>query len=455
MEEEEILLSDPQYDFLTSKKKHTGFVAGFGSGKSFIGTLKSLLKIIDNGIKKTAYYLPTYGDIEDIAFVGFPEVAEMLGYDYVLNKSSKYFILLDENGKELGRTIFRNMSKPEGIVGYQVGYTLIDETDILNLDIMDKAFKKILGRNRLLCPVGDKETLEEFELTEVPPQGTYFHQKKKILCWINGIDVAGTPEGFKWFYKRFVKEFKEKTDLLIKASTYSNMDNLPDDFIETLRAEYPPQLFEAYVNGDFVNLTSGTVYNYFNRKTHHTDAEIEDHGSRYTNEILHISQDFNIGGCCGRVNLIRHGKPLLVEEYSVYDTHQIVNHLKDKYPNFRIIIYPDASGNQRETNASKTDIQILRDGGYEIDAPPSNPRVQDRVNGLNTMFFKNEYLVNTYNCPESTQSLEQQTYDKNGVPEKFDGANTVDDSNDSIGYFIARKFGIASNKVTSYRKKSI
>ena len=132
MTEDEILeLSDPQYDFLESSAKHTGFVAGFGSGKSFIGTLKSLMRIIDFKIPKTAYYLPTYGDIKDIAFDGFPLVADTLGYKYRLNKSDKEFFLLDKHKKEIGKTLFRNMSEPESIVGYQVGYTLIDETDIL------------------------------------------------------------------------------------------------------------------------------------------------------------------------------------------------------------------------------------------------------------------------------------------------------------------------------------
>ena len=46
----------------------------------------------------------------------------MLGYQYKLNKTDKEFILLD--GKyEIGKTIFRNMSEPESIVGYQVVIT--------------------------------------------------------------------------------------------------------------------------------------------------------------------------------------------------------------------------------------------------------------------------------------------------------------------------------------------
>ena len=238
-ETEEIELSDPQYDFLTSTKKHTGFVAGFGSGKSFIGTLKSLMKIIEYGIPKVAYYLPTYGDIRDIAFDTFPNVAVMLGYDYKLNKSDKEFKLIDE-GKVIGVVIFRNMSEPESIVGYEVGYTLIDETDILKQDIMDKAFKKILGRNRLIVEVTDEDILKAYKDTKLEPEGTYYHKARQMLCWVNSVDVAGTPEGFKWFYTRFVKKFRKATDLLIKASTYSNLHNLATDFIETLQDEYPP-----------------------------------------------------------------------------------------------------------------------------------------------------------------------------------------------------------------------
>ncbi len=439
MEDEELLLSDPQYDFLESTKKHTGFVAGFGSGKSFIGTLKSLMRIIEKGIPKTAYYLPTYGDIRDIAFDTFPTVAELLGYDFKLNKSDKEFILFDSNKKEIGRTLFRNMSEPESIVGYQVGYTLIDETDILSMDKMDKAFKKILGRNRLVVLVQKEFIPKNWSPPMQVPNLMYYHKKKHKLCWINGIDVAGTPEGFKWFYARFVKKFRKDTDILIQASTYSNMDNLPDDFIETMRGEYPPELFEAYVNGKFVNLTSGVIYTYFNRRKHHTDREIKPH------DVLHIGQDFNVGGCCGRIHVIDEGKPRLVEEYSVNDTQTIISYL-ERHKEHKIIIYPDSSGDHGSTNTTKTDIQLLKDAGFNINVASKNPRVKDRVNTVNNMFFKDEYLVNTHNCPESTQALEQQAYDDNGEPEKFKGANTVDDSNDAIGYFIHRRFGI--DKVT-------
>lgn len=434
IEDEVLELSDPQYEFLVSDKKHTGFVAGFGSGKSFIGTLKTLLRIIDFKIPKVAYYLPTYEDIKDIAFDGFPTVANMLGYEYELKETKKEFKLI-ENGKVIGKVMFRNMSKPASIVGYQVGYTLIDETDILPMDTMDKAFKKILGRNRLVVPV-HSDLIEEYKDSPL----TYYHEKSKKLCWVNNIDVAGTPEGFKWFYDRFKEKFNPETDLLIQASTYSNLHNLPDDFIETLRQEYPTNLFNAYVNGEFVNLTSGTIFDYFDRKRHNTDIIEND------SEALYISQDFNIGCCVSTVYVKRliNGIVKLIQVYEIesYDTKAIITNIKHTYPNRVINMYPDASSASRKTSASETDLQMLRGAGFNVFVNGRNPSVRDRIVITNNCFDKDIVLVNVNRCPKTAKAYEQHSYDEKGQPMKFNGAGTVDDFTDAATYILAYLFPI-------------
>ena len=399
-----ITLNQKQMDFLQSKAVNTGFVAGLGSGKSYVATLKTILKKIQHPNLTVAYYLPTYGLIRDIAFDKFPDMLSEMGYEYKLNKSDKEIHITN-----YGKIIFRSMDNPETIIGYEVFYSIIDECDILTMEKMSVAYNKIMARNR-----------------QKASDGT-----------INQIDVASTPEGFKWFYNRYVTEFNEETDMLVRASTYENK-HLPKQYIKNLEQQYPPNLLKAYLMGEFVNLTSGVVYSYFDRKKHHSNREIKE------DDILHIGQDFNTGGCCGAVHIIDKGKPIQIDEYSVNDTHQIVNHLKTNYPNNRIIIYPDASGAANKTNSSETDIAILSKAGFIVDNPNKNPFVKDRVNCVNTLFYKNEYSINTNRCPESTRALEQQAYDKNGEPEKFSGAATIDDRIDAIGYFIHRKFNIES-----------
>lgn len=405
-----ISLNQKQMDFLKSKAINTGFCAGLGSGKSYVATLKTILKKINHPNLTVAYYLPTYGLIRDIAFDKFPTMLSEMGYKYKLNKSDKEIHIED-----YGKIIFRGMDNPETIVGYEVFYSIIDECDILPMDKMTTAYNKIMARNRQKCPDGT----------------------------INQIDVASTPEGFKWFYKRYVKDFNEETDLLVRASTYENK-HLPPQYILNLEQEYPPALLKAYLMGEFVNLTSGVVYNHFDRHNHDTKAVINPH------EILYIGQDFNVGGCCGAVIVIRNGLPYMLEEYSCYDTHAVVNYLKEHFKGHEIWITPDSSGNNNNTNSSKTDIAILRDAGFKIDVPSKNPFIQDRVNTLNTLCYKNEFRINTAKCPNTTQGMEQQAYDATGKPEKYSGADTIDDRTDAIGYIIYRRFGIDRPKLSNY-----
>ena len=97
----------------------------------------------------------------------------------------------------------------------------------------------------------------------------------------------------------------------------------------------------------------------------------------------------------------------------------------------------------------------MRDAGYRINAPASNGRVEDRVNSFNLMLSNNSLKINTHKCPRSTEALEQQVYDKNGQPEKFGGAATIDDFNDASGYFIVRRFGITKSKVSITNRRLI
>jgi len=399
-----IRVHQAQHDFLTSQALNTGLVAGLGSGKSHIATLKTILIKLAHPEMRVAYYLPTVPLIKDIAFLKFPEMLTDMGLEFVLNKSDKEIHI-----EGYGTIIFRSMSNPETIVGYEVYYSLIDEVDILPQDIMETAFNKILARNRQKGPEA------------------------------NRLDVVGTPEGFKFFHDRFVNK-AQPTDKLIVATTYANK-HLPEGYIALLEAQYPPNLLEAYLKGKFVNLTSGTVYSYFDRTKHNCSLEIGPH------DAIYVGQDFNVGGCVSKLFIIRDDIPYLVEEMVSHDTMEVCANLKDKYPNHRIFVYPDASGDSGSTNATKSDIQLLRDAGFTVTVNASNPRVQDRVNSVNALFAHNRLFVNVAKCPRSAEALERQAYDDQGRPEKFSGAATVDDHNDALGYFIVKRFGISKTSV--------
>ena len=390
----EFKLLPEQKEFFKENKEQTMFVCGYGSGKSHVGTLKTIAKKLLYPKLKVAYYLPNYGLVRDIAFDKFPTILEDLGLRYKLNKSDKEIHI-----ENYGTILFRSMENPETIVGYEVAYSLIDEADILPMDKMEKVYNKILGRNRAI-------------------DGAL-------------VDAVSTPEGFRWLYKASTSgNFK-----VVRAKTESNKF-IPKDYIEQLKEQYPEQLLKAYLNGEFVNLTSGTIFGYFDRSRHDTNiTETE------TEEIL-IGQDFNIGGCVSIVYVKRNDSLIAVNEFESYDTRDIIKNTKEKYPDRVMSFYPDASGNAKKTSASDTDIQLLQQAGFKVFVNSSNPSVKDRINITNNLFEKNRLLVNVKRCPRYAQALEQHAYDKNGQPEKITGAGTIDDYTDAGTYPCAYLFPI-------------
>tara|TARA_R110002167_G_scaffold81296_2_gene222665 strand:+ start:1913 stop:3169 length:1257 start_codon:yes stop_codon:yes gene_type:complete len=394
--EVEIEVLKHQIAFIESNHIHTGLVAGFGAGKSKAATFKCIDKLEEfyrlNGFKKginVAYYLPTYPLIKGIAFDNFKEGLEERGIPYTLNETDKEFVT------PIGKIIMRSMDNPATIVGYEVGYSLIDEADILPLAKMRKAFISIVARNRKFIP------------GNVP----------------NCLDMVSTPEGFNFMYDFFVKN-PSPNKLMIKASTYDN-PYLPDSYIPTLRESYSEQEIEAYLNGEFVNLTSGNVYHTFDRKRNHSDREIR------PREVLHIGMDFNITKMSAVVHVTDNNLITAVAEVTgAYDTPDMIGILKETYPNHKIVVYPDASGDNRKTSASDTDIDLLKKARFTVKVASKNPSVRDRITTVNAGFMnakgESTYYVNTNNCPEYTEALEKLPY-KNGVPDKESGFDHVTD----------------------------
>jgi PBSX family phage terminase large subunit len=386
-----------QADFIESDYIHTALVGGFRSGKSFSGCLKTVLKKLSYPNINVAYYLPTYGLIKDIAYPLLSQLLSDLKIEFQLNKSDHEYLTA------YGKIILRSLDNPDTIIGYEVGYSCIDEADVLSKQHMKDAFVKVVSRLSKPLPDGKK----------------------------NSLDFVSTPEGFKFLYEFFVKEANENK-LLIKATTSDN-PFISDSYIDTLRMSYSPQQLDAYLNGEFVNLTSGTVYHRFSREINLCNREIN------SNDILHIGMDFNVTKMNAVVHTIE-GENLyaVAEIVNAFDTNDVCQKIKTLYPNFRIIVYPDASGNNRRSSG-KSDIDIIRSFGFAIRKPTKNPFVKDRVTAVNmafrNSFDKTRYFINQNNCPTLLEAFESQAY-KNGEPDKSNGYDHI---TEAAGYFICQQ----------------
>jgi hypothetical protein len=317
---------------------------------------------------------------------------------------------------DIGDIIFRTMDNPARIVGYEVAHSLIDELDTLPTDKARDVWNKVIARNR---------------------QKAFTASGQKVA---NTVAVATTPEGFRFVYDRWQKNKTEGYELY-KAKTSDNAANLPDDYIKNLQNTYSTNLLAAYLDGEFVNLTAGSVYAEFDRALNYCNTVIEN------NEPLHIGLDFNVTKMAAVVYVLRDTNPHAVHEFTdVFDTPAMCAVIKARYPNNAIYIYPDASGNARKSNnASESDLSILRQAKFTVLVNSRNPAIKDRVLATNAMINSNgkrRLYVNPDACPALTESFEKQAYDKNGDPDKSSGLDHVIDA---ATYFIAYKYPIITH----------
>ena len=389
----DISVNVPQGKFLAMPDNITAkaFVSGFGGGKTYVGCIQMCLDFWRYPLVHQLYAAPSYPQIRDIFYPTVRAVSEAMGLRVEVREANKE-VHFYEGRKYRGTTICRSMERPESIVGFKVGAALVDEIDIMPTLKADHAFNKILARLRF----------------ENAP---------------NRVSVCSTPEGYKFVYNRFVLNKTERYGM-VQASTYDNEANLPDGYIESLADTYNPELRAAYLNGQFVNLFSGTVYKSYERKKCASRETIQPH------EQLRIGVDFNVTNMSGVVYVVRDGVWHAVAELTgIYDTPELIAAIKQKYPEHNIRIYPDASGGSRKTvDASISDISLLQSAGFAVYANKSNPLVKDRVIAANVAFDNGRVKVNELLCPEYSRCLEQLAYDANGAPDKKSNLDHLPDA---------------------------
>jgi len=387
-------LSAPQNIFLNGlNTKYRAYVGGYGSGKTFIGCLDLLIFAGQNPKVNQGYFAPTYPAIRDIFYPTIDEAGFLMGFQTVIRTGNKE-VHLYRGRKYYGTILCRSMADPETIVGFKVARALVDEIDVLPKDKAKKAWDKIVARLRL-----------------------------KIDGVVNGIGVTTTPEGFKFVYSQFGEKPTESYSM-VQASSYENQEYLPDDYIPSLYETYTPELVEAYVKGQFVNLTSGSVYSSYNRILHRSLEWIQ------PKELLRIGMDFNVTNMSAVIYVLRKDIWHAVDELKgIFDTPAMIEAIKEKYPEHSIRIYPDASGGSRKTvDASKSDISLLESAGFVVYANKSNPLVKDRVIATNQAFIKGLLYINDVKCPEYSKCMEQLAYDKNGEPDKKSNLDHLPDA---------------------------
>ncbi len=428
----QITMTAPQAEFLALKCRYPLISAGLGSGKSHVMTVSAFIDATHSPNAVIAIYEPTFAHIRNIAIpkmMGFlAEQGLFEGEHYTYNKNEHF---MEFKNRQLGSFLFLSYDTPELIVGFEAYRSHIDELDVVSELQATTAWNKIIARNRQQ-PKGLAE------------EHMVWNEDRKKFEANNKVSVYSTPEGYKFTYKTWGMNknadgtWKNPEYQYVTAATNSNPYN-PASYEQSLRESYKGKQVDAYLEGVWVNMESGSVYNSYLRTAHESAETIR------PGEPLFIGCDFNVCNQAATVWVKRDGGNqwhAVAEMSSMYDTPEMIRIIQERYANkgHQIFMYPDASGSARHSsNASMSDISLLKGAGFNVRAHSKNPDVRNRIAATNKAFSNGRLFVNSRICPTVASCLEQQAYDKNGEPDKKSG---FDHQNDATTYPIAYEMTI-------------
>ena len=396
-----------QKDFCDDiENRKLALVCGFGAGKTYSLIAKSVILAAKNVGFVSALFEPTSVMIRDVLHRSMLDMLEewQLPFTYRASPMPELTINFAEGSHTI---LFRTILNYQRLRGQNLCAIGFDEADTIPCHDAEQAMNMALARLR-------SGNVQQFFVTT-------------------------TPEGFGFAYKTFKKDAKSDTRL-IQASTLEN-PHLPKDFVDNLYLNYDKSLIESYIRGQFVNLNSGAVYTRFDRAKHVKD----DFDKELYKEPLKIGIDFNVMNMSAVIGVTVGDKLFIIDEITKEDdTDSLARAIKKRYPNNRIYVYPDASGQSRNTtNASRTDISILEGYGFTSMALRSNPPIKDRVQTVQACLENSKGRVRMevhQRCGSLIESLELQSYDeKTGMPSKNEG---YDHLPDALGYLVYREFNL-------------
>lgn len=252
------------------------------------------------------------------------------------------------------------------------------------------------------------------------------------------IFFSTTAQGLGGTYM-LTEEFK-KNDVpyaVIRARTADNPYLAPGQ-LKLLRKLYTPEEAEAFLEGKFVNLSTGRVYPEFNPSKHLymrfpvREGEVivhEDGTKTYTGETIYVGQDFNAGYNAAVMLIERAGAIHAVNTAHWNYVGDAASKLREMYPTNRIVMIPDANGKEIMSGF----VEEFDTYGVEIWWNNVNPSVTERITGVNKGFRFGQLYIHEGN-DELKMCLQTRDFDDTGKPRKGKGPKALDHWGDALEY---------------------
>jgi hypothetical protein len=270
----------------------------------------------------------------------------------------------------------------------------------------------------------------------------------------------GTPRGYNHFYDLY-QAVQGQAQWTTFQFTTEQGGNVSKDELQNATQELDERTYQQEFQASFENLTSGLVYYAFDRSSNLRETNYD------PRRPLFWSLDFNIHPMCSVIGQREGDGVHVLDELVLPDSNtgaaceeflaRNARWVMGSHLPIQLNIYGDATGNGRQSAASRTDWQLIREFfnrhrdpfRASILVPSSNPAVKDRVNCVNAMLRNQAGVARLFidpRCKQLIQDFERVHWksDPSGSLlseiDKSDPARTH--VSDALGYLIAKEFPI-------------
>lgn len=381
-------------------------VGGYGCGKTYIGALRLIYMSYLNAGYPVQYISPSYKMAKRTVIPTLKGQLDRADVRYVFNKTDHEFLIPGWDGK----IWIGSGDEPDSLKGPNLSAACIDEPFIQSQEV----FEQIIARVR----VGE-------------------HRE---------IGLTGTPEELNWGYEVAMNDESRYDIGVVHGRTRDNY-SLDSDYADTMEAAYTPEQVMAYLEGQFVNLKRGRVYQIFDRGRHIFRGELEQYRDAGIEIIAGI--DFNVDYMSAEVAYKGPDWIHFFDEIrlSNSNTEELGEVLREKYPGIRV--FPDPSGSARRSSASKSDHAILQQLGFRVVSHKANPPIRERVNAVNRLLKLDKMTIEPQTCPHLVADLDRNVW-RSGDLDKTDLKMTH--AGDAAGYPIEHLFPIRKQYVGNISK---
>jgi len=361
-----------QKPFHKSTKFINAIIGGLGMGKTHALVMRHLKNAAINKGLPAGLMCPDLKMFKRDVMPTFMEICDQNNIPFKTNLQD-YTIRLPTFGSTT--YVFHDQDKGKSIRGPNLAFGSVNEVTLCS----QEGFDAFLGRMRL----GAAKLIQ--------------------VC------AVGTPESFDWFHERYVSKPKDDVSVF-HGSTYENK-HLNPNYVKNLENSYDELMIKQFLHGQAVNLNGKAAAWAFDRSRH---VVALDSIEMFKNTLpIWVALDFNVNPMSATLfyRLPDGMGPKLYAFKSIKlrdsNTFELANVLKQEIGDNPCVVYPDPAGAHRSTSSQISDIQILRDNGFnDVRYKKSIRSVRDCLNAMNAMMGRNEILFHP-DCVDAIKDLER------------------------------------------------